>query len=213
MGQIIEITVVLLIFFFACLLCRYIYKRAAAIRKIKTLKTVSRVKIKKIRSPFASYFTLSDNPDFIIEIGRRVYLIRFLNGKGTHRFMHFASPKFFVTYSKMRFSVGNLTSLRGRYAVTKSSGFLTTGAHSVKILPPLTIPDEYIRATEIYGKLIEPVLILSPAPNEVSYVAENKTSIKVAFTGDEIYGHKVFTASSFVSYAERVYREDKIYTR
>lgn len=210
MVKIIEIATVLLILFFVCVLCRYFYKRACAIRKINTLKTVSSAKIKKNRSPLASYFILSDKADLIVEVGKRVYFARFLNGKGAHRFMHFASPKFFVTYSKMRFSVGNLTALRPRRAVTKSPGFLTTGAHSVKILPPLKIPEEYIRISKEYGQVLESVLILNPAPNEVSYVTENKTSIKVAFTGDEIYGQKIFTASTFVSYAERVWREDRI---
>ena len=125
--------------------------------------------------------------------------------------MHFASDKYFVTYSKMRFSVGNLTQLRGRRAVSGSSGFITTGAHSVKILPTLKIPEEYLRMRDIYGKILVPVLILNPAPNEVSYVTEKKTSIKVAFTGDEVYGQKIFTATSFVSYAERMKRAEKFY--
>ncbi len=211
MDKIIEITAVALLLFLVYVLCRYIWKRAAAIRKIKKLTEISEAKVKIVRSPFASYFTLSDKADLIVEIGRRIYFVRFLNGKGAHRFMHFASPSFFVTYSKMRFSVGNLTHLRGRRAVTKSPGFLTTGAHSVKILPTLTIPDEYIRQRDIYYKSLEPVLILNPAPNEVSYVTDTKTSIKLAFTGDALYGQKVFTASSFVSYAERIAREDKIY--
>ena len=211
MDKIIEIITVSLLLFFLCVLCRYIYKRAFAIGKIKTLQAVSSAKITKARPGFASYFKLTESADLIVEVGRCIYFIRFLNGKGAHRFMHFASPEFFVTYSKMRFSVGSLTSIRGRRAMAKSPGFITTGAHSVKILPPLKIPDEYIKERDVYEKELVPVLILNPAPNEVSYVTENKTSIKVAFTGDEIYGQKVFTATSFVSYAERTKRAERYY--
>ena len=37
----------------------------------------------------------------------------------------------------------------------------------------------------------------------MSYVTEGKTSIKVAFTGDEVYGRKIFTASTFEIFVDR----------
>lgn len=211
MDKIIEIAIIILLIFLVGLLCYYVHKRISGIRKINTLKKTARAKITKNRSPFASFFKLSKKPDLIIEIGKRIYFARLINGRGSHRFMHFASERFFVTYSKMRFSLGSLTNFRTRRAVTRTPGFLTTGAHSVKVLPKLNIPEEYIRKRDIYGKMLEPVLILNPAPNELSYVTESKSSIKVAFTGDEVFGQKIFTASSFASYAERVCREDTIY--
>ena len=210
MYKIIEVAVILILLFFAGVAVYYAYKRISAMKKIYGLIDASGAKITKTRSAFASFFKLSDKPDLIIDIGRRVYFVRLLNGRGSRRFMHFASDEFFVTYSKMRFSFGNLTHFRTRRSVTRSTGFLTTGAHSVKILPKLKIPDEYIYQRDLYDKILEPVLILNPAPNEVSYVTKSKTSIKVAFTGDEVHGQKIFTASSFASFAERVCREDNL---
>ena len=67
----------------------------------------------------------------------------------------------------------------------------------------MTVPEEYARDTR---KLV-PVLIFSPAPNEVSYVTETKNSIRVAFSGDRVYGARIFTASTFLTIADREYRE------
>ena len=212
MNKIFEVALIIIICALLYLFFYYVYKRIYAMKKLSSLKESSGAKITRCRCLFASYFKLSEKPDVIVEIGNCVYFVRLLNGRGGRRFMHFASREYFVTYSKMRLSIGNLTYFRGRRGMSGAPGFITTGAHSVKILPKLDIPDEYIAQREIYGKILIPVLILNPAPNEVSYVTENKTSIKVAFTGDEIYGQKIFTVTSFSSYAERVKRAESIYT-
>lgn len=210
MAKILEIVLISLLLFLLYLVGYYTYKRIFAMRKILTLKESAKARVKRLRHPFASFFKLSDKPDLVIQIGKSIYLVRFINGRGARRFMHFASESFFITYSKMRLSVGSLTSLRGRRGPSKP-GFITTGAHSVKILPKLNIPEEYITKRDVYDTKLVPVLILNPAPNEVSYVTEKKTSIKVAFTGDEIYGQKIFTATSFISYAERIKRAEEVY--
>ena len=53
------------------------------------------------------------------------------------------------------------------------------------------------------------MLIFTPAPNEVTYVTETKTRIKSAFDGDLMYGQMIFTSTTFVSYADRMEREEK----
>ena len=212
MIKIIEFLIVITACVLLYRLFHYIQKRAYAMKKLSTLKESSGAKITRCRSPFASYFTLSEKPDAVAEIGNCIYFIRFLNGRGRRRFMHFASREYFVTYSKMRISIGSLTRRRGRRGVTADAGFVSTGAYSVKILPELKIPDKYVAARDFYEKELVPVLILNPAPNEVSYVTEAKTSIKVAFTGDELYGQKIFTATSFAAYAERAKRAESLFT-
>jgi hypothetical protein len=59
------------------------------------------------------------------------------------------------------------------------------------------------------GKNIVSVLILNPSPSVLSYVSDEKTSIKIAFTGDEMYGIKVFTGSTFLRYIDRMKREEE----
>ena len=74
------------------------------------------------------------------------------------------------------------------------------------VLPNFPTPENL--ADESYGKNVEKILLFTPAPNEVSYVTEEKTTIKLAFTGDEFYGMKIFTTSSFIAYADRETRKN-----
>ena len=53
------------------------------------------------------------------------------------------------------------------------------------------------------------VILFSPAPHEVSFVTEDRSRIRLAFTGDELYGHKIFTPSTFVIFADREMRARK----
>lgn len=52
-------------------------------------------------------------------------------------------------------------------------------------------------------KRIEKILLFSPAPYEVSYVTEERSTIRLAFTGDELYGYRIFTPSTFVTFIDR----------
>ena len=188
----------------------FLSKRIFAAYKLHSLKKECEAKVKFLRCPLASYFTLSKNPDVAVEIGKTVYLIRFINGISGARFLHFASKEYFVCFLKSRFTLGGRVKIRDRYKVTEHKGYITTSAHSVKILPELNIPEKYIKRNEFDERKIVPVLLFNPAPCEVSYVTEAKNSIKVAFTGDEFYDSKIFTASTFSRYAERMKREEEL---
>ena len=184
----------------------YLVKRAQAITKLLSLKKDCKAKIIFTRMPFLSYFKLSAKPDVIVEIGSSVYLIRLINGKGGLRFLHFASKEFFVTFSKIRISIGSLLKIGARH---KSVSSQTTSKHSVKILPPLEIPEEYAQKSYFDLRKTVPVLIFTPAPNEITYVTESKNAIKSAYEGDFMYGQMVFTPSAFVTYADRARREEE----
>ena len=185
----------------------YITKRIRAVSKLCELKKMCHAKINFVRSPFSSLFILSKKPDIIIEIDDDVYLIRFINGKGSLRFLHFASPEFFVTYSKTHISLGSILRLGAR---GKSANSQSTSRQSVRILPSLEIPENFARQAARGEKRLAPVLIFSPAPNEITFVSESKTSIKPAFEGDDMYGQKIFTPSTFVTYTDRKHREKRL---
>ena len=182
----------------------YFTKRIRAIYKIASLKKTNGARISYTRVPFASYFRLSEKPDIIVEIGEKIYLIRLINGKGGLKYLHFASDEYFVTFSKIRISVSGLFRFGGRNKAVSSG---STSRHSVKILPKLEIPEKY--SSSYYEKEVIPVLIFTPAPNEITYVTESKTRIKPAFDGDLMYGQMIFTPSTFVSYADGMEREEK----
>ncbi len=182
----------------------YFLKRIGAIYKIASLKKTNDAKIRYTRMPFASYFRLSAKPDIVVAIGNTTYLIRLINGKGGLKFLHFASPEYFVTFSKIRISVSGLFKFGRRSKAVSSE---STSRHSVKILPKLQLPEEYTKPS-LERKLV-PVLIFTPVPNEITYVTETKTRIKPAFDGDLMYGQMIFTPSTFISYADRKEREEK----
>ncbi len=184
-----------------------VLKRISAYIRIGSLKKMCGARIKIKRLPLLSFFTLSEKPDTVVEIGDNTYLIRYINGIGGMRYVHFANSRFFVTFSRNIL----LPKFRmvGRIA-NRNPSYSLTSLRRVKILPELKVPEEYMIRSEFDTRKLIPVLIFSPAPHEVTFVSETKTSIKLAFTGDEFYGMKIFTASSFVRYADRVKRQSEL---
>lgn len=202
----------------AVLLYKFLYaisKRIYALIKIHSLKKLADAKITYVRPPFLSFLFTSAKPDVSVRIGDTVYLLRFLSGVSGRYYMHFASENYLVRFTRSRFHLGGRLKIGKRYRVTEYSGYVTTDNHSVKILPSLEM-GENLSSTAENGDFsysnneikTVPVLLLNPTPCELSYVTKEKTSIKVAFTGDEVFGQKIFTASTFVTFAEREARRE-----
>lgn len=191
-------------------LIRILANRILTVAKIKKLETECGATVICTRSPFSSLFRPSKLPDIIVEIGKKVYLCRFINGRGKRICFHFASENYYVTFSKTRHVPGIGTPGLRLRSQGSSLGFVTTQNRRVGILPNLVIPDKYASVLENDPRKIVPVLIFTPSPEEVSYVTQEKNSIRIAFTGDDFYGAKIFTPKSFVIYADRKNREENI---
>ncbi len=181
----------------------WVWRRASLCIKLAELKKMCGAKITYRRFPFLPTSWASEKADIIVEILDTVYLIRLYSGGGITRFVHFASPKYSVRYSRVktgRFVVSGR--IRSRFITFADSAF-NVGTRVI-ILPDFPIPED----DRFYGKKVERVLLFNPAPNEVSFVTEEKTSIRTAFEGDDMYGIKVFTGSTFISYADRETRKN-----
>lgn len=188
----------------------YLVKRMTLFSKIHSIEKEKIATLKYTRHPLASLFSVSETPDFVVEEGKTVYVCRIISGVSGFRFVHFANPEYYVRFTKMRFFLGGrlrIKAQRGQFlqgaSVYQSNGTSTTTRRSVKILPPLNIPEQYKVKSEFDDRKVVPVLIFNPAPCEVTYVTPSKTKIQVAFTGDDFYGCKIFTASTFKNYVER----------
>lgn len=188
-----------------------VFKRIKGAHTILKLKKECGAQIHFYRFPLSSFFKLTKKPDLSVELGDKLYLIRFINGKSRFKYLHFASPDFFVTYSKALFTLSGFFHLRGRYRITENSGFSTTSRRSVKILPKLEIPEKINDYCQKEGKTAVPVLIFNPSPREISYIAEKRTSVMYAYFGDKVFGSMLFSPTSFVNYADRVKRESELY--
>ena len=165
--------------------------------------------MKFIHCPLRSYFKPSKSPDVIVEVGNTVYLARLISGGGSLHFIHFASSEYFVTYTKFKLTLGSLFNKGARRSYVKAHGSVNTSMQKVHIMPKLEIPEKYKIKNEYDTRKIVPIIILSPEPAEVTFVTEKRNAIKAAFTGDEVYGQKVFTPSTFAIYADRQKRQEE----
>ena len=205
MNDFLALLLILLAVFCIYKLTALTVKRVLLIRSLSSLKTSCKAKIRYLRNPFASYFKISKIPDVAVEIRDTVYLLRIISDGGVGRRFHFASKNFTVAFTNFMF-VGVPTVRRVTGARAYRSEPLKLFKR-VRIYPDIEIPKEY----ENSGKSITLALVFNPAPGNVSYVTESKTSIRVAFTGDEIYGQRVFTASTFAAFADREAHKEENY--
>lgn len=203
MVDIINFILFVILAILAARLTVWIVKRVVLIRKLLSLKKECGASVRFLRFPLLPTAFISKNPDVSVEIGDTVYLIRLYSG-GKLKYVHFASPKYSVRFSRMKAGIFAVNR-RGKASIAVPTGDTYNTQMKVFIIPELKVPEW---ATGGYPeRTVEQVMIFNPAPNEVSYVTEEKTTIKVAFTGDEFYGMKIFTASSFAAYADRETRK------
>ena len=177
-----------------------ISKRLSLHIAITKLDRIEGVEVRVLRSPVASLFSTGAQPSYAVRIGSGMYYVRLYNGRGTGKVVHFASREFTVRFSRL--VTASYSRSRGGKRLRGFSRGVSVGS-KVIILPPLSIPADHPEGCTAY-----PVMIFNPAPGEVSYVTEEKTSIQTAFEGDEMYGIKVFTGSSFIAHADRATRRN-----
>ena len=180
----------------------FLVKRTKAHLRFKALQSAGKFKLKFTRSFFASLFKISHAPDLVAEIGDKIYLLRYYNGRGRRYQVHFANEEYSVRFQilliRSLFASGGRL-LSGHSRVAEST---TTVRRKLIIVPKLEIPEEYKNA-EALGKKIVPILVFNPAPSNLTYVSDEKTSIKLAFTGDSFRGIKIFTGTSAANFLER----------
>lgn len=203
MTDIINLILIIIAVAIAYRFVSWVCRRVSLCIKLSGLKKMCGARITYQRFPFLPTFMANEKADITVEILDTVYLIRLYSGGGMTRYVHFASPNYSVRYSRVktgRFVINGR--IRSRFITFADSAF-NVGT-KVIILPDFPIPED----DRFYGKKVERVLLFNPAPNEVSFVTEEKTSIRTAFEGDDMYGVKVFTGSSFIAYADRETRKN-----
>ena len=164
-------------------------------RRFSMLRTV--LKLKKIDTVdvqitnFSALFSkkVTKTPFAKVTVGKKVYSVRLFNGKGFRHAAHIVNERYATVFLKTGGAV-KVRSLARRAVV----------AHEApRVYFPRTVflPD----ITDEKGEM--PILLFTPAPRELTYVTEERTSIKAAFTGDEVFGFKVFTKTTFANFIDR----------
>ncbi len=182
--------------------CRWFIKRTILIVKLLGLKKQHGAAVKFLRFPYLPTSAISKKADIKVEILDTVYLIRLFSGGHGKKCVHFASPEFAVRFTSR---ISGRLAVSGRWMshlVSVTDETFNTGVRVYNI-PPINVPEEIKD-----GRRVENVLLFNPAPKLVSYVSKEKTTIKVAFTGDMVYDQRIFSASGFVAYADRRTREN-----
>lgn len=202
MREIIQFIVFALLLFLATKLFIFIFKRTLLLCQIYSLKKMCGAKITLHSFPFRPMWMMPKGPDISVEILDTVYLLRLYSGGGDFSSVHFVNEKYSAVYIQVK---GASRSHRAKINTPSLTGGINIGT-KVYILPEFDVPTE-LRSRR--GIDIVKVMLLNPAPSAMTYVTEEKTSIRVAFTGDEFYGMKVFTGSTFINHADRESRNPK----
>lgn len=186
-------------------LSKWIRKRLRLIARLQTLEREYGGDVKFLRFPLLPTRVGSPKPDVYIRILDTVYLIRLYSGRGKHHMVHFASEKFSVRYMKMALRMLASPRRPGKGIAYAESGKAFTVSSRVFVSVPMEAPKELIGD----AKRVEKILLFNPAPHAVSYVNDERTGIKLALVGDELYGMKIYTGSSFVAYASEQCKKDE----
>ncbi len=192
MGDIIKILLIAFAIYAIFRVAAFVCKRSIMLVKIHSLKKLCNANITLHRFPFSPFQTRSKKPDITIEIFDTVYAIRLYSGISSNRFVHFVDEKYSVVYKKVRAMV-----MPSRGAVRPTKGVrlsYSTGGH-VNVMTNVAFTDGEKEVVEI--------LLFSPAPYEVSYVTQERSTIRLAFTGDDLYGYRIFTPSTLVTFIDR----------
>lgn len=138
-------------------------------------------------SPF-----VSKKPVVRVKVYSKYYAVRLFSGKSSLYAVHIANREYAAVFMKSGGAVKVRRFVRSMRAVQEGSRVYFP--RTVIMKPIEKHPDD----TEI--------MIFSPAPRELTYVTEKRTSIKVAFTGDDVYGMMIFTNSTFINFIDRCTR-------
>ena len=179
-------------------------KRTVLVIRLKRLAKEYNAELKFLRFPFLPMRMDSGKPDIYIKILNTVYLMRLYSGGNKHHMVHFASERFSVRYMKMALRMLATPRRRATGIAYVESGKAFTVRSKVYVASPMRIPEGIIEK----GEHIENILLLNPAPHAVSYVLPEKTGIKVALIGEDVFGMKIYTGSSFVEYVASQARKD-----
>ncbi len=203
MTSIFELIFIVLLIYLLIKLTLFLTERLSLIFKIRSLRKITGVRV-EFTAPASSLLPFltprtSRAAVAYIHVGGKIYDLYLFSGEGRLRHVHIANEKYVATFSK-RGGTGihiKNTVVGGR-VLNSVTRFLVP--HRAERAKTRFLPDAKAEAGHI------PVLLFSPVPNELTYVTKERTSIKVAFTGDTVGKFMIFTKSTFYNRIDRASR-------
>ena len=167
----------------------FIKRRLSMLSTVLKLKKIETVEVQITNFSALLSKKVTETPFAKVTVGNKVYSVRLFNGKGFRHAAHIVNERYASVFLKTGGAI-KIRSLARRAVVTHE-------APRVYFPRTVFLPDTSNANGEI------PILLFSPAPRELTYVTEERTSIKAAFTGDEVFGFKVFTKTTFLNFIDR----------
>ncbi len=184
-----ELAIVLCAIILFYKIIHFTLKRLTLLLSILKLRKISGVSLEGLR-PIAFFSPrVTKKPVVRVKIYSRSYAVRLFCGKSSLYAVHIANREYAAVFMKSGGAVKVRRFVRSMRAVHEGS----------RVYFPRTV---IMKPIECHPDDRE-VMIFSPAPRELTYVTEKRTSIKVAFTGDDIYGMKIFTKTTFSNFVDR----------
>lgn len=196
-----EFVLLLLALIILVKLISFTLKRAILLSRILKLKSLPRaeVEITNILAFFMPF--IMKKAACRVKIRDKIYAVYLFDGKGHSYAAHIASETYAAVFMKSGGAVK--ARLFGRRVKTVHEAARVYFPKTVFLPEVAERGNESREICDIYEPPVIPVLLFSPASRELTYVSRERTSIKAAFIGDEVYGWKIFTQSSFERFIDR----------
>ena len=167
----------------------FVKRRLSLLISVLKLRKIDTVSVRITNFPALLSKKVTKKPFAKIKVGDKSYAVRLFNGKGHSYAAHIVDSSFASVFLKTGGAVKVRTLARHAFAAKEAS----------RVYFPRTVflPDTSFDEEE------NEILLFSPAPRELTYVTVERTSIKAAFTGDEVFGFKVFTKTTFSNFIDR----------
>ena len=175
---------------------RALITRGSLYRKLSKLCRNNGYELEKPRSPLASFFRFSKNPDVILRTTDREYLIRLVTCRARKRFWHFVSPEYAVRYMRFYFAA---------FGASKTTGLRAFERYFH--LPPFD--EDYMKETYTKnGETVQKqqILLFDPQPIRITCVQGGNSSVNAA-SGTEFDGWLIYNAKGFSELLKKTFNE------
>lgn len=192
MTELIELFLILAACITVTIWLVFFIRRLSLLLSLRGIRRTEGVYVKFKLLPLAFLPFTAKKPIATVRVREKLFDIYLYHGGGRWRYVHIANDRYSVVYTKLGGmtpkGISNSTATNKRVLVNMPTG---VGSAKVRLLP------------EGNGGIGTPLLVFSPAPAELTYVSEERTSIKVAFTGERIGKWQIFTKETLINYLDR----------
>lgn len=151
-------------------LVRAIFRRASLVNRLKTICDRRGYRLRRTRSPIASFFAAGALPDVVISTNDTEYCIRFVTSINRAKFYYFASEEYAASYQK------------GAIALPfAKSADIVTMQRKFHYFPKKILPEFLEGKQGVKG-----ILLFNPAPAEIETINAAGTKHYIVGNGDAI---------------------------